>query len=187
MKIIGFIYSGQNSKVESQKQIEAVEMVLKGDSCLLTNRKPMFVPDWTKELGVTPCIVLRVSRLGKGIAPKFAGRYYDAVAPGADFAALDLLREAQANGKPWTRAMDFDFSLAVGKWIDKEEKGAAELLNEEWVLTPEAAVAEASQVMTIRQGDLIYIQCPCAPRVVQKEEVIRVETNGEETLYCKIK
>ena len=55
------------------------------------------------------------------------------------------------------------------------------------VLTPQEAIAEASKVMTIRQGDLIYIQAKRAPRPVQKEEVIRVEIGGEEKLYCKIK
>ena len=156
-------------------------MVLKGDSCLLNGRKPMFLPDWTTELGVTDCLILRVSRLGKEIAPKYADRYYDAIAPGADFIALDVAREAQAAGQPWTRALAFDYSLAIGEWT----KG--EWTMDNLILTPEEAIAEASKVMTIRQGDLIYIQAKCAPRLVQKEDVIRVEIDGEEKLYCKIK
>lgn len=55
------------------------------------------------------------------------------------------------------------------------------------VLAPEEAIVEASKVMTIRQGDLIYIQRSQAPRPVHKEEIIRVEIDGEEKLYCKIK
>lgn len=156
-------------------------MVLKGDSCLLNGRKPMFLPDWTTELGVTDCLILRVSRLGKEIAPKYADRYYDAIAPGADFIALDVAREAQAAGQPWTRALAFDYSLAIGEWT----KG--EWTMDNLILTPEEAIAEASKVMTIRQGDFIYIQAKCAPRLVQKEDVIRVEIDGEEKLYCKIK
>ena len=91
-------------------------MVLKGDSCLLNGRKPMFISDWTQELGVTDCIILRVSRLGKEVALKFADRYYDAIAPGADFIAMDTLREAQATQQPWTKALAFDYSLAIGEW-----------------------------------------------------------------------
>ncbi len=162
-------------------------MVLKGDSCLLNGRKPLFIPDWTKELGVTECMVLRVSRLGKEIAPKFANRYYDAVAPGADFIAMDVLREAKAQGKPWTRALAFDYSLAIGEWINNDEMSATALLNDELIITPEEAIAEASKVMTIRQGDLIYIQVKSTPRKVEKEEIIRKELDGEERLYCKIK
>ena len=172
MKIIGFVYINGRT-----------EMVLKGDSCLLNGRKPMFIPDRTTELGVTECLILRVSRLGKEISPKFAERYYDAVAPGADFAALDILRDLQASGRPWTQAIDFDYSLAIGQWtMDKGQWTMDDL-----VLSPEEAISEASRVMTIRQGDLIYIQKRCAPRRVQKEDVIRTEIDGEEKLYCKIK
>jgi len=183
MKIIGFLYRDGRA-----------EMVLKGDSCLLNGRKPFFVPEWTKELGVTDCMIVRVSRLGKEIAPKFASRYYDAVAPGADFIALDIAREAQADGRPWTRAIDFDYSLAIGEWTEVKSEGMKELKSEgmkelmsELILSPEEAIAEASKVMTIRQGDLIYIQAKQAPRIVHKEEIIRVEIDGEEKLYCKIK
>ena len=170
MKIIGFIYREGRPG-----------MVLKGDSCLLNGRKPFFMPDGSHEIGVTDCIILRVSRLGKEIAPKFADRYYDAVAPGADFIALDKAREAQAEGKPWTEALAFDYSLAIGDWTN------GEWMNGDWIMTPEEAISEASRLMTIRQGDLIYIQAKQAPRPVQKEEIIRCEIDGEEKLYCKIK
>lgn len=176
MKIIGFIYRDGKA-----------EMVLKGDSCLLNGRKPLFMPEWTKELGVTECMLLRVSRLGKEIAPKFASRYYDAVAPGADFIAMDLAREAQAAGRPWTEALAFDYSLAIGEWMSNDEMSATLLLNGELIISPEEAISHASKVMTIRQGDLIYIQKKQAPRPVSKEEIIRMEIDGEEKLYCKIK
>ena len=162
-------------------------MVLKGDSCLLNGRKPFFMPDWTNEVGVTDCIILRVSRLGKEISPKFAHRYYDAITPGADFIALDVAREAQQSGKPWTKALAFDYSLAIGEWINNDEMSATTLLNDELIISPEEAISKASSVMTIRQGDLIYIQAKQAPRPVAKEEIIRVEIDGEEKLYCKIK
>ncbi|MBR6304544.1 MAG: fumarylacetoacetate hydrolase family protein [Paludibacteraceae bacterium] len=186
MKIIGFVYS-QKSQDESRKTESEWEMVLKGDSCLLNGRKPFFLPEGTHEIGATECVILRVSRLGKGIAPKFAARYYDAVAPGVDFIAMDLLHKAQAAGKPWTQAIAFDYSLAIGEWITNDEMSAAKLLNDELIVSPEEAIAEASKTMTIRQGDLIYIQKKQAPRLVQKEEIIRMEIDGEEKLYCKIK
>ena len=158
-------------------------MVLKGDSCLLNGRNPFFMPDWSREIGVTPCLILRVSRLGKEIAYKFADRYYDAIAPGEDFIALDKAREAQAAGKPWTEALAFDYSLAIGEWVT----GYGLPVTGDYVLSPEEAIEKASKVMTIRQGDLIYIQAMQAPKPVQKEEILRIEIEGEEKLYCKIK
>jgi hypothetical protein len=41
--------------------------------------------------------------------------------------------------------------------------------------------------MTIRQGDLIYIQQAQPPQMVHPEQVLRATLNGEEKLYCKIK
>ena len=174
MKIIGFIYRG-----------EKAEMVLKGDSCLLNGRKPFFIPDWTDEVGVTDCIILRVSRLGKEIALKYANRYFDAIAPGADFIAMDKEQELQSAGRPWTSALAFDYSLAIGEFTPLNGEGVS--VNGEWVMSPEEAIVAASKVMTIRQGDLIYIQAKKAPQRVEKEQVIHVEFDGEEKLYCKIK
>ena len=173
MKIIGFIYSDDHA-----------EMVLKGDSCLLNGRKPFFMPEGSQQIGATECIILRVSRLGKEIGAKFANRYYDAVAPGVDFVALDTLRQAQAERRPWTEALAFDYSLAIGEWMSGlEDEG----MSGDFVLSPEEAIVRASKLMTIRQGDLIYIQRRQAPRPVQREEIIRFEIDGQEKLYCKIK
>ena len=167
MKIIGFI------SIEG-----TVEMVLKGDSCLLNNSKPFFVPDWTEDIRFTPCTILRVSRLGKGIAPKFAARYYDAIASGADFVAYDLLEAARKQGTSWTPALAFDYSLAIGKWTTEGDWS----LPADSIMTAEDAIARASSVMTIRQGDLIYIQHNVPSQRVQREYIIAYND-----LYCKIK
>ena len=121
---------------------------------MLNGRKPFFTPEGASEIGVTPCMILRVSRLGKEIMPKFADRYYDAVAPGADFIDLSKASEAQEAGRPWTEALAFDYSLAVGEWTEGVKEGQVGRSEgvKEWLLNPEEAVAEASKVMTIRQG-----------------------------------
>lgn len=179
MKIIGFIYYQGGC-----------EMILKGDSCLLNGGKPLFIPEWTQALGATPCSIIRVSRMGKEIAPRFAHRYYDAIAPGMDFVAMDMLAQAQSDERSWTKALAFDYSLALGQWIAKEEWENAqkdEQFSAEPIIRPEDAIAEVSKWMTIRQGDLIYIQQAQPPRAVQMDEVITATINGEQKLYCKIK
>lgn len=166
MKIIGF------SEIDGE-----VKMVLKGDSSLLVNRKPFFIPDWSEDIRMTPCVVLRVSRLGKSIGARFANRYYDAVALGLNIFAADSVAKGD-----WTRGWAFDFSLPVGKWINIEDNPWQDL-----VITMDEAIARASAVMTIRQGDMIVIDRKVAARRLEKEEVICVEQNNEEILYCKIK
>jgi hypothetical protein len=51
----------------------------------------------------------------------------------------------------------------------------------------ENAIEQASKIMTLRQGDMIAIDCNVASQPLNKEEVIKIENNGEELLYCKIK
>ena len=166
MKIIGFSNIGGE-----------VKMVLKGDSSLLVNHKPFFIPDWSNDIQMTPCVVLRISRLGKNITAAFANRYYDVVALGLNIYAADYVAKGD-----WTRAWAFDYSLPLGKWLSIDENPWQEL-----IITMEEAIEQASKVMTIRQGDMIAIDCNIPSRQLNKEEVIQIKNNGEELLYCKIK
>lgn len=150
---------------------------------MLVNRKPFFIPDGTEDIGFTDCIVLRVSRLGKNIAPRFADRYWDAWAYGLDFCARDWLQAAIDRRGSWAEALAFDNSLAIGQFRE-----ASLLPDSATLLLPIAeAIHRASRVMTIRQGDYIYIPF-CQPfHPVQREEVITRMIDNNEVLYCKIK
>lgn len=174
MKIIGF------ANIEGKPQ-----MVLKSDSCMLVNRKPFFAPDDAQDLRMSHCVVLRVSRLGKSIEQRFADRYYDAVAPGLDFVVWDKLEVARRNGSSWTEALDFDYSLAIGEWINKDER--LKVKGERLLISPEEAIEQASRLMTIRQGDLIYIDTTESARQVERNEVIEGPEWAKDKLYCKIK
>lgn len=166
MKIIGF------SRIGTE-----VQMVLKGDSSLLVNRKPFFIPDWSSDVCMTPCVVIRVSRLGKHVGARFASRYYDAVAPGLNMQAADMVAQGL-----WTEGWAFDYSLVVGQFVSPEWLGEHSLL-----ITADEAIERVSKVMTIRQGDMIYIDCQADARRLVPEEEISVQKENNELLYCKIK
>lgn len=190
MKIVGITYY-DGSEV----------LVLKSDSSMTVNRKPLFVPEVIKGLQGLPCWVLRVSRLGKCIAPRFASRYYDAVAAGMDFFGADNLLAAQAAGKPWTEAVAFEGSLAIGNWVAP----TASAMTGEWRLCRgdeqaekrtwdgdlsdvfDQAIARASELLTIRQGDLVYVAHKQEPWLMQTNDIIRCQDGEKELLYCKIK
>ena len=44
------------------------------DSSLLRSGQPFFIPDFAGEFRAMPSAVVRIGRLGKGIAPRFAVR-----------------------------------------------------------------------------------------------------------------
>jgi hypothetical protein len=166
MKIVGF------SQIDGD-----VRMVLKGDSSLLVNRKPFFIPDWSTDVRMTPCLVLRVSRMGKNIGTRFADRYYDAIAPAANICAADFVAKGDL-----VRGWAFDYSLVLGQFV---EIGGLSDYNP--IIPIEQAIYLVSQVMTIRQGDLIFIDCATSSRALEREEIISVEKDTNELLYCKIK
>ena len=166
MKMIGFIrFEGRD------------HMVLKGDSALLNNRKPFFMPEGTEKVSACPCCILRVSRLGKHIEPRYASRYYDAVAYGMDFRLEGWMRQGN-----WVRGCSFDYSLAVGTFVEGQNLPPMEYLQ-----TADEAIAAISKMMTIRQGDYIFIDTTDEPRELNKEEILTYKHNGQELFYCKIK
>jgi 2-keto-4-pentenoate hydratase/2-oxohepta-3-ene-1,7-dioic acid hydratase in catechol pathway len=96
---------------------------------------------------------------------------------GLNLYAADYLKKGD-----WARAFGFDGSLPLGSWLEVEDNPYGDL-----VVDIDTAIAEVSKIMTIRQGDMIVIDRKVAARQLEKEEVICVEQNNEEILYCKIK
>ena len=101
MKIlaVGMNYAKHNKELDGTlyKPEEPV-IFAKPDSALLKDGKPFFIPDFTKQCDYETELVIRICRLGKNIAPRFAYRYYDAVTVGIDFTARDLQRKFRKEG-----------------------------------------------------------------------------------------
>ena len=55
------------------------------------------------------------------------------------------------------------------------------------IVSIDEAICRVSELMIIRQGDLIFIERALPAKALVREEVLREEINGEEALYCKIK
>lgn len=184
MKIIGVTYG------------EASSLILKGDSALLVNRKPFFIPDETQAPIAYPALALRVCRLGKTIAPRYASRYYDACAPALDIWAADLLDQAQTKHEPWTTAVSLDGSFPLGEWSESDKIGWTYWTNGINRLDLGAtedrihdAVSLVSKYMTIRQGDVLYLQLTDKPIELRLNDCLtaRFEGNDTDALLCKIK
>ena len=91
MKIfaIGQNYAEHNKELNSPDPTEPV-IFMKPDTAALKNNKPFYIPDFSSELHYETEIIVKISRLGKNIAPKFAHRYYEEIGLGVDFTARDV-------------------------------------------------------------------------------------------------
>lgn len=206
---MGFTYlSGISADEQSGNRLDEQEFLLKGDSALLVNKKPFFVPEKTLCLAAHPCVVMRISKLGKNISPRFAYRYIDAIAAGLHLADEGMLALARKEGHSWTAAIAADGSLPVGAFLPLSEDGYECNFRfflegeEKHIRLAELPIAEAvaavSRVMTIRQGDMLFLTSRQAPFYPKMEQFITatIESGAttqeyaeaaRENLYCKIK
>ena len=93
MKIIaiGMNYVAHCHELHENEDLSKEPVIfMKPDSAWVKDSKPFFIPDFSKRVDYETELVVRICRLGKNIAPRFAHRYYDAVTVGIDFTARDL-------------------------------------------------------------------------------------------------
>lgn len=178
MKIlaVGMNYAEHNKELDGTlyKPEEPV-IFIKPDSALLKDSKPFFIPDFTSQCEYETELVVRICRLGKNIAERFAHRYYDAVTVGIDFTARDLQRKFRAEGKPWELSKGFDNSAVIGDFVpvsglpgiqnlhfhlDIDGKTVQKGFTGDMLFTVDQIIAYVSRFFTLKIGDLIYTGTP---------------------------
>ena len=168
-------YPAQRQDAERVCEENEPVIFLKPDSALLKDGKPFFIPDFSNEVRYEAELVVRISRLGKNIAPRFASRYYDAVTVGIDFTACDMLRRAQQQGHPWELSKGFDASAVVGDFVPVGQFADASALNfslsvdgqevqrgcaSDMRFAVDELIAYVSRFMTLKIGDLLFTGAP---------------------------
>ena len=123
MKIIciGQNYLKHIEELNSSRSKSPV-IFLKPDSSIIQKNQPFFIPEFSKEIHYEVEIILKFSKLGKHIDPKFSNKYYNQISLGIDFTARDIQQECKELGHPWEKAKGFDGSAQIShKFINKNE------------------------------------------------------------------
>lgn len=178
MKIfaVGWNYLNHNKEMNRALLPKEPVLFMKPDMALLKDGKPFFLPPFSERIEYETELVVRISRLGKNIAPRFAHRYYDAVTVGIDFTARDLQARLRAEGSPWEISKGFDGSAVVGDFIPVDE--AAGNLQDlhfslridgkevqrghtaDMIFPVDEMIAYISRFYTLRMGDLLFTGTP---------------------------
>jgi acylpyruvate hydrolase len=90
---------------------------MKPDSAILKKNKPFFLPDFSANIHYEVEVVLKISKLGKGISARFAPRYFDEITLGIDITARDLQGKLTAAGMPWELSKCFDGAAPIGRFM----------------------------------------------------------------------
>ena len=122
MKIfcIGRNYADHAKELNNPVPTEPL-IFMKPPSALLREGKPLYHPNFTKDLHYEAEIVLRINRVGKCIEERFAHKYYDKISLGIDFTARDLQDKLKAKGHPWEIAKGFDGAAVIGDWLNWQD------------------------------------------------------------------
>lgn len=205
MKIIavGMNYAQHNKELGHTQENREPVIFMKPDSAILKDGKPFFVPDFSHEVHYETEVVVRICRLGKNIAPRFAHRYYDAVTVGIDFTARDLQRKFREAGNPWELCKGFDNSAAIGTFISLEQAGGY-LQNLDFHLDIDGCevqrgntadmlfkiddiIAYVSRFMTLKIGDLLFTGTPAGVGPVSVGQHLQGYLGGEKLLDFHIR
>ena len=174
----------------------------KMESALLLNNKPFFYPDFSTDIQYETEIVVKIDRLGKNIAEKFAERYYRKITVGIDFTARDLQKQCMEKGHPWEIAKSFDNSAAVGAFVNKSDFENLQNINfrldingqtvqqgntKEMILTIDQIISKCSKYFTLKIGDLIYTGTPLGVGQVKINDHLQAYLEDKLVLDFKIK
>lgn len=199
MKIIavGMNYALHNQEL-GHTSINAEPVIfMKPDSAILKDGKPFFIPDFSEEIHYETELVVRICRLGKNIASRFAYRYYDAVTVGIDFTARDLQRKFREAGQPWELCKGFDNSAAIGTFVPISHYSDKENLNFHLTIDGKMAqhgdtadmlfgiddiIAYASRFMTLKIGDLLFTGTPAGVGAVSPNQHLEGYLENEKLL-----
>ena len=203
MKIIciGRNYTDHISELKNEKPTEPV-VFLKPDTAILLKKQPFFIPDFSNNVQHEVEVLVKINRIGKYIAPKFAHKYYQEISLGIDFTARDLQQQLKEKGLPWEKSKSFDGAAVVGKWIDKSrfenvnnieftlQKNEAIVQNGNtanmlWKI--DELIAYVSQYFTLKIGDIIFTGTPSGVAKVVINDILVGFLEDEKMFDIRVK
>jgi 2-keto-4-pentenoate hydratase/2-oxohepta-3-ene-1,7-dioic acid hydratase in catechol pathway len=186
MKIIcvGLNYRKHAHEMNRSFPVEPV-VFLKPDSSIIRNNKPFFLPDFSTEIHYEVEVVVKISKLGKGISAKFAYRYFDELTVGIDITARDLQNKQSKAGLPWEISKCFDGAAPIGKFIpvssiknlnnldfrlEINDRAVQQSNTSDMIFSFNEIIAYVSRFFTLKTGDLIFTGTPSGVGALKKND-----------------
>ncbi|TDW48602.1 2-keto-4-pentenoate hydratase/2-oxohepta-3-ene-1,7-dioic acid hydratase in catechol pathway [Flavobacterium sp. 270] len=188
MKIIcvGRNYANHIAELQNERPTEPV-VFMKPDSAILLKQHPFVIPEFSEDVHHEIEVIVKISKVGKYIEPKFAHKYYDEISVGIDFTARDLQSKLKEKGLPWEKAKAFDGSAVIGDFLPKSDFVSLENLTFELTNNSETVqkgntshmlwkidelVSYVSQFFTLKIGDIIFTGTPEGVAAVKPNDVL---------------
>ena len=168
------------------------------DSAFLRNNQPFFSDNIHYEVE----IVVKINRLGKNVASKFAHRYYNEIGIGIDFTARDLQQKCKEQGLPWEISKSFDGAAPISNFISLEKFESINNINfrleingkevqkantSEMIFKVDKLIEHVTKYMTIKIGDFLFTGTPSGVGPVKKRDRLTAYIEDEKLLDFMVK
>ena len=203
MKIIciGRNYTEHIEELQNERPTEPV-IFIKPDSAVLPKEQDFYIPEFSKDVHFELEVIVKINKVGKHIAQKFAHKYYSEISLGIDFTARDLQQQLKAKGLPWEKAKGFDGAAVIGRWVSKsrfkdlnnlnfmlkKNKEIVQNSNTSLMLWKiDEIIAYVSKFFMLKKGDLIFTGTPAGVGKIKANDYLTGILENEELLSVKIK
>ena len=202
MKIIciGRNYAKHIEELANERPDNPV-VFLKPDSAILPNKNPFFIPPFSNDVHYEVEVLIKINKVGKHIASRFAHKYYDEIGLGIDVTARDVQQQCKEKGLPWEKAKAFDGSAVIGNFYNKKDFNLENLSfqlfkNNEivqdgntqsmlWKI--DELISYVSQYFTLKKGDIIFTGTPAGVGKVSENDVLLGQIEGLKAFEIRVK
>jgi 2-keto-4-pentenoate hydratase/2-oxohepta-3-ene-1,7-dioic acid hydratase in catechol pathway len=175
---------------------------MKPDSAILLKQHPFVIPEFSDDVHHEVEIIVKISKVGKYIEPKFAHKYYEEISVGIDFTARDLQAKLKAKGLPWEKAKAFDGSAVIGDFFPKGQFSSLENITFELTNNNKSVqigdsslmlwnidelISYVSQYFTLKIGDIIFTGTPAGVAAVKPDDVLEGFLEGQKLFRIQVK
>lgn len=198
---IGRNYTEHIKELNNEKPTDPV-IFIKPDTAILLKKQPFFIPDFSDDVHHEVEVLVKINKVGKHIAKKFAHKYYDEISVGIDFTARDLQSQLKAKGLPWEKAKSFDGAAVIGEWMPKTAfkdlndlnfslKKNTEIVQNgqtnHMLYKIDEIIEYVSKYFTLKIGDIIFTGTPAGVSKVNPNDQLEGYLEQHQLFSIKVK
>ena len=174
---------------------------MKPKTACLPNGLTFYYPEFSDNIHFEGEIVVRIAKSAKCLSEERVEEFIDSVTVGIDFTARDIQSEMKSKGLPWELAKSFDYSAAIGEFIDMS---LAEIESSEIKVVQNGQIVQHGKAtdmifsiprlisfiterITLHKGDLIFTGTPAGVGPIQKGDILELFLNDNRLLVTDIK
>ncbi len=182
---------------------EDIVFFFKPDTTYIKDKDDFYLPDFSSNVQYECEIVIKIDKVGKSIAERFAPQYYSCLTLGIDYTLRDWQEKEQLLSLPWTISKCFDYSSAIGDFLTLKDLGKSidnidfylkkndvivqHSNSKEMINNVNKIISHISKYITLKTGDIIFTGTPKGVGPIQIGDTLTGYIEGKKVFQQRIK